>query len=100
MVMKSAEGCYNLTHSDAQSLSGQGAADEFFDLRAHLFCVACFLLLGWLCRPLVNHIHSSSPRKHVYQHWQNDEHQNGREQDASDHDQSKWPLNLCADSRR
>src|SRR6516164_11205592 len=56
------------------------------------------LLLSGFYSPLIDHAQSRSSRKHVDQHRQNDEHQNGGEQDASDNDESEWTLNLCADS--
>src|SRR5262249_43025559 len=57
------------------------------------------LLRRGVSSSLIEHVRSSSSRKHVYQHRQNDEHEDGGEQDASDNDQSERALNLCADRR-
>src|SRR5262249_62431286 len=57
------------------------------------------LLLSGFCSPLIDHVRSSSPRKNIYQDWQDDKHQNGSEQNTANDDQSKRALNLCTDSR-
>jgi hypothetical protein len=46
---------------------------------------------------LIEHVRSRSPRKHADQYWQDHEHQNRREQDASHDDQSKRALHLRTD---
>src|SRR6266550_5810979 len=57
-------------------------------------------LLSGLRRAFVNDVGPGFPRKYVDQHRQDDEHQNGSEQDASHHDQSKRALNLRTDGGR
>ena len=54
-------------------------------------------LLSRLSGPLIDDLRASSSRKHVDQYWQDDEHQNGSEEDASHDDQRKRALNLRAD---
>src|SRR5260370_16909948 len=50
-------------------------------------------LLGGRGGSLIDHVRSRSSRKHVYQHGQNDEDENGREQDSSHDDHPNQPFN-------